>query len=153
MATSYVARKTVEADDTPGPALELDPEKLIDEVPAGVDYQKMMSDEAFLAEPVGIVLHALGQQENEPSIPVSVNGDRVNVVPGQLTRVKRYHVAQLLKARPDYVTHNGGDVNSPEQTHNSFFRQSTSRYNFDVVEDSPKGLSWLREMRRQYTRR
>jgi len=153
MATSYVARKTVEADDTPGPVLELDPEKLIDEVPAGVDYRKLMSDEAFLAEPVGIVLHALGQQENEPSVPVSVNGDRVNIMPGQLTRVKRYHVAQLLKARPDYVTHTGGDVNAAEQTHNSFFKQSTSRYNFDVVEDSARGRAWLTELRRQYTRR
>ena len=153
MATSYVARKTVEADDTPGPVIEVALEKLIDEVPAGVDYKKLMDDDAFMHEPVGIVLHALGQQENEPGVTVSVNGDRVYLVPGQLTRVKRYHVGQLLKARPDYVTHSGGNVNSEEHTHNSFFKQSTSRYNFDVVEDTERGRQWLVELRRQYTRR
>ncbi len=153
MATSFVARKTAEADDTPGPILEMNVDQLVDEIPAGTDFKSLMADQAFMVEPVGIVLHALGQQENEPAVPVSVNGDRAYLIPGRLTKVKRYHVAQLIKARPDYVTHNGGDVNSPEQTHNSFSRQSTSRYNFDVVEDSPRGLAWLRELRRQYTRR
>jgi hypothetical protein len=145
--------RRIEADDTPGPKVEVQPEKLIDEVPAGVDYKALMAEQAFMCEPVVIVLHALGQQEAEPAVPVGVNGDRAYLTPGMPTRVKRYHVAQLVKARPDYVTHRGGDVTAPEQTHNSMFRQSTSRYNFDVMEDTPQGVDWLRELRRQYTRR
>ena len=156
------SRKTsVEADDTPGPVLSVQPEKLIDEVPAGVDYKQLMADVAFMAEPVVIVLHPLNQQEAEPKVPVGVNGDRAYITPGRPTSknpraedyVRRYHVAQLLKARPDYVTHLGGNVNGPEAEHNRFFKQSTSRYNFDVLEDTPRGIAWLRELRRQYTRR
>jgi len=145
--------RRVEADDTPGPVIETKPDKLIDEVPAGADYKELLHSVAFMAEPVVIMLHALGQQEAEPAVPVGVNGDRAYLTPGVPTRVKRYHVAQLVKARPDYVTHNGGDVTSPESSHNRFFHQSTSRYNFDVIEDTPQGAAWLRELRRQYTRR
>lgn len=151
MAT--ISSRRLEADDTPGPLIETGPDKLIDEIPAGVDYKQLMADQAFMTEPVVIVLHPLGQQEAEPAVPVGVNGDRAYITPNVPTRVKRYHVAQLLKARPDYVTHNGGDVTAPETQHNRFFKQSTSRYNFDVLEDTPKGVAWLRELRRQYTRR
>lgn len=145
--------RRVEADDTPGPKLDVQPDKLIDEIPAGADYKELMASVAFMFEPVVIVLHALGQQEAEPAVPVGVNGDRAYLTPGVPTRVKRYHVAQLLKARPDYVTHQGGEVSNREESHNRFFRQSTSRYNFDVLEDTPRGVAWLRELRRQYTRR
>jgi hypothetical protein len=145
--------RRVEADDTPGPLLDVQPDKLIDEIPAGADYKELMASMAFMAEPVVIVLHALGQNEAEPAVPVGVNGDRAYLIPGIPTRVKRYHVAQLLKARPDYVSHKGGEVSAPEENHNRFFKQSTSRYNFDVIEDTPRGAMWLRELRRQYTRR
>lgn len=145
--------RRVEADDTPGPKLDVKPEKLIDEVPAGADYKELMASVAFMTEPVVILLHALGQNEAEPAVPVGVNGDRAYLTPGVPTRVKRYHVAQLLKARPDYVSHRGGEVADREENHNKFFKQSTSRYNFDVIEDTPQGAAWLRELRRQYTRR
>ena len=145
--------RRIEADDTPGPVIDVAPAKLIDEVPAGTDYKKLVEDAAFMAEPVVILLHALDQQAGEPAVPIGVNGDRAYLTPNVPTRVKRYHVAQLLKARPDYVTHQGGSVESPEETHNAFYKQSVSRYNFDVLEDTPRGIAWLRELRRQYTRR
>lgn len=153
MAIVTSPSRKLEADDTPGPVVETGPGKLVDEIPAGADYKMLMRSTKFLSEPVTIMLHALGQQEGEPAVPVSVQGDRVYLKPGIPTVVKRYHVAQLMKARPDYVTHSGGDVHSDESSHNRFFRQSTSRYNFDVVEDTPQGVAWLKELRRQYTRR
>jgi len=152
--TTIISRKpSAEADDTPGPVIDLAPEKLVDEVPAGADYKQLMADEAFMREMVTILLHPLGQQEAEPAVPVGVNGDRAYLTPGVATKVRRYHVAQLLKARPDYVSHVGGEVGAPETQHNRFFQQSTSRYNFDVVEDTQRGISWLKDLRRHYTRR
>lgn len=155
------AGRKLEADATPGPVINVNAEKLIDEIPAGVDYKKLMEDQAFMAEVVVIMLHPLGQAEAEPMVPVSVQGHRVLLTPGvpsskdlrSQSCVRRYHVAQLMKARPDYVTHRGGSDNAHESTHNRLFKQSTSRYNFDVLEDTPKGIAWLRELRRQYTRR
>lgn len=154
VSPTIISKKpSVEADDTPGPIIDIAPERLIDEVPAGADYKQLMADAKFMFEPVVILLHSLGQQEAEPAVPIGVNGDRAYLTPGVPTRVKRYHVAQLLKARPDYVSHVGGDVGSPEANHNRFFQQSTSRYNFDVLEDTARGITWLKELRRHYTRR
>lgn len=152
--TTIISRKpSADADDTPGPVVDLAPGSLIDEVPTGTDYKQLMADTAFMHESVAILLHPLGQQEAEPAVPVGVNGDRAYLTPGVISRVRRYHVAQLLKARPDYISHVGGEIGGPEDSHNRFLRQSTSRYNFDVVEDTPRGIAWLKELRRHYTRR
>lgn len=153
MTTIISKRPSADADDTPGPILEINPDKLIDEVPAGADYKQLMADESFMREMVAILLHPLDQQQAEPAVPVGVNGDRAYLTPGVVTRVRRYHVAQLLKARPDYVSHIGGEVGAPEGSHNRFSQQSTSRYNFDVVEDTQRGIAWLKDLRRHYTRR
>lgn len=155
MASPTIISKkpSVEADDTAGPILGVDPGKLIDQVPAGVDYKQLMANDAFMHEMVAILLHPLDQHQAEPAVPVAVNGDRAYLTPGVVTRVRRYHVAQLLKARPDYVAHVGGEVNSPESSHNRMTQQSTSRYNFDVIEDTQRGIAWLKELRRHYTRR
>jgi hypothetical protein len=156
---AIISRKSLDADDTPGPVVDLDPGALIDEVPASLDYKQLMADVAFMREPVKIMVHPRGQQEAEVAIPIGVNGDRAYVIPGLVTGeggrdiTRRYHVAQLLKARPDYVSHVGGEVGAPEGSHNRFNRQSTSRYNFDVVEDTARGIAWLKELRRHYTRR
>lgn len=158
--TTIISRKpSADADDTPGPVVDLNPEALIDEVPAGLDFKQLMADVAFMHEPVKIMIHPLGQQDAEPAIPIGVNGDRAYGIPGMVTGeggrdvTRRYHVAQLLKARPDYISHVGGEVGAPEGTHNRFNRQSTSRYNFDVVEDTPRGIAWLKALRQHYTRR
>ncbi len=152
-------RPSAEADDTPGPVMDLNPDVLIDEVPAGLDFKQLMADVAFMREPVKIMIHPLGQQDAEPAIPIGVNGDRAYVIPGMVTGeggrdvTRRYHIAQLLKARPDYISHVGGEVGAPEGSHNRFNRQSTSRYNFDVVEDTARGIAWLKALRQHYTRR
>ena len=49
MAT-IISRKSLDADDTPGPVVDLDPGALIDEVPAGLDYKQLMADVAFMRE-------------------------------------------------------------------------------------------------------
>ncbi len=71
MAISPSSRRTsLGADDTPGPVVAVAPDKLIDEIPAGADYKSLMSDVAFMVEPVVILLHPLGQQEADHVIGV-----------------------------------------------------------------------------------
>jgi hypothetical protein len=153
MNPPVIIRKGVEADDTPGPVIELNPNELIDEIPAGVDYKALISEQAFLAEFVTVVLQPLPDTAGEPQVSLSINDDRVVLIPGYPTQVKRYHVAQLMKARPSAVRHVGGDRNVPEQYRNQLTQQSQSRYNFDVLDDSPRGRAWVQELRLQYTRR
>lgn len=148
MTTSRVRR--VAADDSTGAVKAIeDGDPGIDEIPKGIDYKKLFADEAFMNELVTIVLLP-GADPSETGVPVSVNGLRVYIVPGRPTKVRRLHIAQLIKARPDIVTHRSDDYNAPETELNRMYRYSTSRYNFDVIEDTPKGAAWTRELRAHY---
>jgi len=89
----------------------------------------------------------------EPSVPISVDGDRISLTPGIPITVRRYHLDRLIRARPDSVTRDGGEISMPESQRNLVYRQSFSRYNFDIIKDTPAGLDWARELRRKYTRR
>ena len=121
----------------------------IDEVPKGVDYKQLFRDEEFMNEYLEIMLHP-GMDESEVGVPVSVNGKRVYLIPGKRQRVRRFHVAQLIKARPDVVNHRSDDYNAPEREMNRMYRHSTSRYNFEIIRDTPRGISWARELRMQH---
>lgn len=148
MATSPTRR--LAADDSAGPVKAISEQAPgIDEVPAGTDFNKLFAEEAFMAEPVTILLHP-SQDQSEVGLPVSVNGKRVYLVPNRPTIIPRTHVAQLIKARPDFVIHSSDDYNAPEREQNRMHRQSTSRYNFEVLKDTPKGIAWTRELRSRY---
>lgn len=141
------SRTKLSADDSPGVTKAVvDQAPGIDEVPQGIDYHKLFAEEAFMAELVTIVLHP-GLDSSEVGVPVSVNGKRVYIMPGKPMKVPRTHIAQLLKARPDIVTHRSDDYNAPESQLNQMFRHSSSRYNFDILEDTPRGVAWMRELR------
>lgn len=137
----------VEAVETPSAGEAL----MVDEIPKGVDYKQLMADEAFMNEKVLIMVYP-SQVEGDTSrlVSVGVNGKKVYLLAGKPSYVRRFHVAQLLKARPDFVTHRTDDPNDPRP--NVLTKVSTSRYNFDVVEDSGKGRMWLAELKKQYVR-
>ncbi len=145
-----ISRTRLSADDSSGikkAVVETTPG--IDEIPQGTDYKTLFANEAFMNEWVPIVLLP-SSDPSEVGVPVSVNGRRVYIIPGQLTKVPRTHIAQLVKARPDTITHQSNDYGAPESQQNRMYRQSTSRYNFDVVNDSAQGIAWLRELRQHY---
>lgn len=148
-----IPRTRVEADPVDGPIKVIEEGTPgIDEVAQGVDYKKLFADEKFMNELVTIMLHPT-QDTSEVAVPVSVNGIRAYIIPGKMTKVRRLHVAQLMKARPDVVIHRSDDVNAPESEHNRMFKHSTSRYNFDVIQDTPRGAGWLRELRAHQTQK
>lgn len=151
MATA--SYRKVSADPIAGPMKALETgEKQIDEVPQGVDYKALFADEAFMGEYVSIMLHPT-QDTSETGVPVSVNGRRVYLIPGRPMKVRRIYIAQLIKARPDIIIHRSDDPYAPESEHNRMYRQSTSRYNFDVLEDTPRGVGWLKELRMHQTQK
>jgi len=143
--------RSASADDTAGAV------KAIDEGNLGVDLvmervnEEQLAAEKFMSEWVTIVLMP-SLDPSEIEVPVSVNGIRVSLKPGVKTKVRRFHVNQLMKARPDIITHRSDDYNAPESQLNRMYRQSTSRYNFDVVEDTPEGIAWLKRMRSRFQR-
>ena len=145
--------RRLEADDSSAPLTAIeDKAPGIDEVPKAVDYKKLFAEEKFMNELVTIMLHP-NQDSSEVGVPVSVNGIRAYIIPGKVTKVRRMHLAQLVKARPDTIIHRSDDYFAPEHEQNRMFKQSTSRYNFDVVEDTSQGIAWLKELRSHYLRK
>ena len=145
-----ISARRVEADDSDGVLKEISEQTPgIDVVPQGIDYKALFAEEAFMAEKVTIMLQPT-EDESEVGLPVGVNGKRVYLVPGRIQQIPRTHVAQLVKARPDRITHRYDDYHEREDRLNIMRRQSKSLYNFDVLEDTPKGVAWLRDLRKHY---
>lgn len=146
-----VSRNATEAVGGDGAyeTLETPEAGVVDKVPAGADLKKLFQDLAFLEEKVLIMLYP-SQVEGDTTrlTSVGVNGSKVYLMAGKPTWVRRKHVGQLVKARPDFITHRTDDPNDPRP--NVMGKISTSRYNFDVIEDSRQGRMWLAELKKQY---
>lgn len=149
---STAPNRRLSADDSAGPIKDIQLDKPQIEEVHDTDLHRLFADVAFMEERVLIVLHP-GLDESEIGVPVSVNGDRVYIIPGRPTWVKRKHVGQLVKAKPDYVNHRQDSPDGPEAMMNRFQKRTTSRYNFDVEQDTPKGIAWLKEYRKRVTHR
>lgn len=149
-----VSRNSTEAEDMTGPyeAIETPEVGIVDKVPSGSDIKALFRDLAFLEEYVTIMLYpSMVEGDTTRLISVGVNGSKVYLLAGKPTKVRRKHVGQLVKARPDFITHRTDDPN--EARPNVMGKVSTSRYNFDVVEDSMRGRMWLAELKKQYLQR
>jgi len=150
-------RYGIEADPAQSPVVVIET-KVDGEVviPAGVspeainkDYQKEL---AFLEEVMTIFVHP-PQDPNDTTrfFSVGVNESEVYIMVGRPVKVRRKHVNQLLKARPDVVTHRTDDPG--DRNPNRLTTFSMAKYNFDVIEDTAQGRTWLVEARKKYASR
>jgi hypothetical protein len=143
-----------EADDSTGPARSVEipadgEARVIEDAPAGVQLDALFRDLTFMEEKVQIVLHPVNDGQNTTRlVSVGNNGVKQYIMAGTPQWIKRKFVAQLIKARPDIIYHQSDDPSAERL--NMLTRQSTSRYNFDVVEDSARGKTWLNEYRRRW---
>lgn len=104
---------------------------------------------AFLEEKVLILVHP-PQSEHDTArlISVGVNGKKQYILAGEPKWVRRKYVEQLVKARPDHISHRSDDPFAERA--NIMSKISTSRYNFDVLQDTAKGAAWLAELRKKH---
>lgn len=146
-----------EADDSAGPAKKVviptdGDAQVIEEISGGVDLHGLTKDLAFLEERVKVLVYPVNDgQSVSRLVSVGVNGEKMYLIAGKPKWVKRKHIAQLIKARPDVIYHTSDDPSAERM--NIMTRQSTSKYNFEVLEDTPRGQAWLNHYRQIWQKR
>lgn len=136
-ATEYLGREEEFSIDAIGSG-QKDLEVIDKVVPS-----ESLSLEAFMHEPVCIVVHDSNDPNDVELVPVSVNGNQVFIQRNQPTTVKRCFVERLARAKRTSYTQDLDDRLG--EAMNTMKPRHSLRYPFSVVEDkNPKGSAWLR---------
>jgi len=115
----------------------------------GANVSEKVAMEAFMSEPVEVMILDSADPNPEPYVFLSVNGrgplpGNVKWVPRNVpVTMKRMFVEVLARARP--VSVKTVEQRMPDGTLGTrIARQSSLRYPFTVVADSKKGAAWLK---------
>lgn len=108
------------------------------------DMERTASDEAFMHEPVKILVYPSTDHNATPYATVSVNGDTAVVFRNVPTVVKRKHVEVLARMVETRVSQDMTPNASGEITRASLRGAHGLVYPFQVLEDkNPRGAQWL----------
>jgi hypothetical protein len=118
------------------PAIEI-----VDRVVTGDEY----SLDAFMHEPMTVMVHDSTDENDAELVYVSVNGNRQFFLRGQPQTVKRYFVERLARAKMTTYKQNLDDRLG--ESMNNMIPHHALRFPFSVVEDkNPRGAAWLRNL-------
>lgn len=102
---------------------------------------------AFMEEPVTIVVHSSGEENEENPIIVGVNGRQVFIPRGQHVIVRRKYVERLARAKRNAYRQGNLDASNDPVRFNSMQMTTALLYNFSVLHDpNPAGPDWLRKV-------
>jgi hypothetical protein len=114
----------------------------VDMVSESKDFAALAASEAFMNEPVTIMVHSTTDENQPPQVIVNCNGMNQPIFRGYPTVVKRKYVeilARMKETKYSQVTRNPA---APDQI-DMVARHGLS-YPFDLVEDkNPRGRAWL----------
>jgi hypothetical protein len=122
-------------------AIELKEDQTI-ETAAAHDFQKMVQQEAFMNEMVTVEVADTTDENQPPSLVLSVNGVTQPVFRGRPTQMRRMFVEILARCKETKYTQHVVNPNEPDRIE---MRSRTAlAYPFTVVEDkNPAGRAWL----------
>lgn len=102
-----------------------------------------VSQEAFMNEVLTIEVAETTNENEPPSITLSVNGITQPVFRGYPTRVRRKYVEVLARCKETKYNQRNIDPSRPDKI--ELEPRTGLVYNFQVIEDpNPKGRAWLR---------
>lgn len=106
---------------------------------------KLIENEAFMAEPVTVMLaDSTDPNDADVLVQVSVNGRNQYFARGYPQTVKRMYVERLARSKKTGYSQNL-DERLGEEKFNLMRSHNALRYPFTVVEDkNPRGAAWLR---------
>ena len=119
--------------------------KAIDQVP----FMDMQQDEIekFMREPVIVNVFESAREGELDVCSPEVNGIRYNILRGKPTRVPRYVVEVLARARTTNITQKEWNPSSPDSLR--LINKTGQSYPFEVVQDSQRGRDWLKHIYQQ----
>jgi hypothetical protein len=101
--------------------------------------------EAFMNEPVTIVVMSSGMENESDMVQVGVNGVTQFMLRDEPITVKRKYVERLARCKQTDFTQTLDDRLGEQM--NSLRRRHALRYPFSVIQDeNPKGGAWLKQI-------
>lgn len=127
-----------------GPArIDADDIEIVD----GPNLGDRVEVEAFMNEYVTVMIQPDSNEFPEDPVMLGVNGRQIYVWRNTKTKMRRMYVYQLAKAKADSISQ---DLhNDDPKIVNKLNIRSVPRYPFSILEDTPKGMDWLRQIQKQ----
>ena len=120
-------------------------EPVIEPVVQSADVGTLAASEAFMHEPVTILIHESADENQANHVVLNVNGLNQPVLRGRPSTIKRKFLEVLARMKETRYTQNTPDPRMPDQW--VMKERSGLAYPFDLVEDAnPKGREWLRHI-------
>jgi hypothetical protein len=115
------------------------------------DWQKVAEDEAFMNEPVTVMLHTTTDDNAAPYIILSVNNERAPLYRGRPTILKRKFVEVLGRCWETKYKQNELNLQNIAE-YNNVRGTSAQAFPFSVLEDkNPRGSMWLSKIMQEAT--
>lgn len=119
--------------------------KAVDEVP----FMDMQQDELdkFMREPVVVNVFESAREGELDVCSPEVNGVKYNILRGKPTRIPRFVVEALARARTTNITQKEWNPHSADSLR--LINKTGQSYPFEVVQDSQRGRDWLKHIYQQ----
>jgi hypothetical protein len=118
----------------------------VEPVSGNVDFKRIVDDEAFMNEPVTIVIHS-SNDENQPGVVVlNVNGVNQPVIRGIPTIIKRKYLEVLIRMKETRYSQNTPNPSEPDRIQT--VGRTAQVYPYEIMEDrNPRGRAWAEHVR------
>lgn len=114
----------------------------IETVAESRDFSKLAADEAFMNEPVTVLVHSTTDENQAPHVILNCNGTNQPVIRGVPTVIRRKYLeilARMKETKYNQVTPNPA---APDVSH--MIARHGLAYPFELIEDkNPRGRAWL----------
>ena len=119
-----------------------DDEPTVEPVAGNKDFSEIVTQEAFMNEPVTVLVHATTDENQPPQVIVNCNGMNQPIIRGYPTEIKRKYVEILARMKETKYTQHTPNPSEPDRI--VMAARHGLAYPFDVVEDkNPRGRAWL----------
>lgn len=136
-----IPRNRVDVQTADGSSFSVSDDQ-ISEAPAAAEFGREMAEEAFMHEPVTVLLADTTDDNAPPHALFSVNGVTQPLVRGVPTVVKRKFVEALARCKE--TKYNQRHSNPMEPDRIEMISRTALAFPFQVIQDAnPKGRAWL----------
>lgn len=122
-----------------------DDQTVVETVGESADFNKLVTDEAFMNELVTVMVHSTTDENQPPHIIVNCNGTNQPIMRGVPMQIKRKYVEILARMKETKYTQVTPNPAAPDVS--EMRARSGLAYPFDLVEDkNPRGRAWLQNV-------
>ncbi len=120
----------------------VDDSEVVEPVTVSKDLKKMLKEEAFMEEPVVVMIHPTTNENEPPYAHLNVNGFNQVIPRGQQVPIRRKYLEVLARMKETRYTQVVPNPSEPDRS--QMVARHGLAFPFQVIEDkNPKGRAWL----------